>query len=151
MPVTQIPWSASSATIALVNVIKSLVSVAPSTGAVSFANLFFRRFAMSAARLSRRCCVPSGLILIVAEFRTGKWSVHRPYSGNGKIHRFDGRNRNSRVRSYLCAGGLERASLMTKSIIDLATGEKPDRNRQRNRARTRLRALWATMPEAIHA
>jgi hypothetical protein len=149
MPVTQVPWSASSATIALVNVIKSLVRVAPSAGRRFFANSFFRRFPMSAAR-------PPLLRAIGVNFDCGrvphwKWTVRGPYSKDGKTYRFDGRNRNSRVRSYLCAGGLERASLMTKSIIDLATGEKPDRNRQRNRARTRLRALWATMPEAIHA
>jgi hypothetical protein len=71
MPVTQVPWSASSATIALVNVIKNLVRVAPSAGRRFFANSFFRRFPMSAARLSRRCCVSSGSILIVAVFHTG--------------------------------------------------------------------------------
>ena len=32
---------------------------------------------------------------------------------DGKIHRFNRRNRNCRVRGYLCAVGLERASLMT--------------------------------------
>jgi hypothetical protein len=55
----------------------------------------------------------AGVSLIVAVFDTGKWTVRTPYSGDGKIHRFNGRNRNCRVRGYLCAGGLERASLMT--------------------------------------
>jgi hypothetical protein len=54
-----------------------------------------------------------GVSLIVAEFHTGKWTVRRPYSWDGKIHRFNGRNRNCRVRGYLCPVGLGRASLMT--------------------------------------
>jgi hypothetical protein len=97
MSATQVPWSASSATIALVNVIKSLVSVAPSTGAVSFAN--FSSLANVRCTAFPPLLRAIGVNLIVAEFRTGKWSVHRPYSSDGKIHRFNGRNRNCCVRS----------------------------------------------------
>jgi hypothetical protein len=70
MPVSQVPRSAASETITLVNVIKSLVRVAPSAGPF-LCELILSSFPMSAARLSRRCCVPSGSILIVAVFHTG--------------------------------------------------------------------------------
>jgi hypothetical protein len=222
MPVTQVPWTASSATIAFVNVIKSLVRVAPSAlGAVS-CGLIPSSLPNVHCTASRRCCVPftrsdladelpvristverhldhalvgggfernrasqnrlfrnprvkariaelteeretaargaiSGVgsaqcarkhgiervadfyqfepagelvvrdlravavSLIVAEFHTGKWTVSRPYSGDGKIRRFNGRNRNCRVRGYICPVGLERASLMTPNVLRTPT------------------------------
>src|SRR5665213_2676154 len=116
MPVARVPWSDSSTTITLMNVIKSLVRVAPSAGAVSLQTYFFvasqcplHAFPAAACHRGQFDCgrVPHW-----------KMEIRRPYSGDGKIHRFNGRDCNCGVRSYLCAVGLERASLMPLNALE---------------------------------
>src|SRR5665213_666472 len=69
MPVAQVPWSGSSTTLTLMNVIKSLVRVAPSAGAVSLRTYFF---VASQSPLHAFPAADRGQ-LIVAVFHTGKW------------------------------------------------------------------------------
>src|SRR5665213_2642460 len=114
MPVARVPWSDSSTTITLMNVIKSLVRVAPSAGAVSLRTYFF---------VASQCPLHAFPAADRGQFDCGRVShwqmeIRRPYSGDGKIHRFNGRDRNCCVRSYLCAVGLERASLIPLNALD---------------------------------
>jgi hypothetical protein len=113
MPMPQVPRSASLATITLANLVPFLCGLILSSLHVrctAFAPLLHA----------------IGVNLIVAVFHTGKWSVRRPYSKDGKIHRFNGRNRNCRVRGYLCAVGLERASLMPPNPWEAVCGFSQD-------------------------
>jgi hypothetical protein len=71
MRATLVPWGASSATITLANVIKSLVRVAPSAGAVSLRTHSFVTSQCSLHAFPAAPSVPSGSILIVAVFHTG--------------------------------------------------------------------------------
>jgi hypothetical protein len=53
-----------------------------------------------------------GVSLIVAEFHTGKWTVRRPYLGDGKNHRANFRSRSHFLRGGLCPFCLEGVAVL---------------------------------------